>query len=332
MTKKVVTIGGGTGSFVLLKGLKNHPLNLTAVVCVTDSGGSTGRLRTEFGFLPVGDFRQCLAALAKDGQQEYIRKLLLYRFSKGKGLKGHNLGNLILTALTDMVGTEQQAIATASEIFQLKGTVLPVSLDDVDLVAEYQDGTVIKGEHEIDEPAHQGGKRIISLTTEPEAEIYQQTKKAIIAADLIVIGPGDIYTSILPNFIVKGFKKAVNESKAKIVYVLNLMNRYSQTPEFKASEYIDEIESYLGSTIDYVVVNSQKIPKKILHKYKKKKSYPVKDDLSKKAEKVLRMPLLKEKMVEKKAGDSLERSFLRHDSNNLANTIMSLFNEHENRE
>ncbi len=325
--KNIVTIGGGTGSYVLLQGLKKHKLNITAVVTVADSGGSTGRLRSEFGFLPVGDIRQCIAALADEGEEEYVRKLLLYRFSKGKGLKGHNLGNLILTALQDMTGSEQKAIAIASRIFQLQGKVLPISLKNIDLVAEYNDGTRLIGEHKIDEPKFGGGKEIINLTTKPKAEIYLKTKKAIENADLIVLGPGDLYTSILPNLVINGAKKTINNSRAEIVYIVNLMTRYSQTPGFTAKKHVEEIKKYLDKYPDYIFINTKKIPVDFLEKYKKQQSVPVKDDLDNHDFMVIRGAFLKNEIVKKKKGDSLQRSFLRHDSNKLADKIVGIIKE-----
>lgn len=321
----VLVIGGGTGSYVLLSGLRNYPINLKAIVSVTDSGGSTGRLRTEFGFLPVGDMRQCLAALTEKGKDDILRKLLLYRFEKGKGLKGHNLGNLILTVLTELTGSEAKAVETAAKIFRLKGEVFPISLDNVHLVAKYEDGLEVKGEHEIDEPKHVGGKRIVSLTTTPKAIIYKEAADAIMFADLIVLGPGDLYTSILPNLIVTGAKKVFAKTKAKIVYVVNLMTRFSQTHKMTANNHIQEIERYLGRSIDIVIINNAKIPNNILTLYEKEKGFPVIDDLGKSTKyQVIRESLLASKVVFKPVSDVLQRSFLRHNSDKLAKTINSL--------
>lgn len=322
---KVVVVGGGTGSFVVLSGLRNYNLDLTAVVSVTDSGGSTGRLRTEFGFLPVGDMRQCLAALALNGKDNYIRRLLLYRFDKGRGLKGHNLGNLILTSLTDLTGSEPKAIEIAANIFRLKGKTLPITSKNIQLAAFYEDGSKVIGEHEIDEPKHQGAKKIIKLTTKPKAFIYSEAKKAILEADLIILGPGDLYTSILPNLIIGGVKKTFLQTKARIVYIVNLMTRYSQTHLFSSQDHLNEIEKYLGRKVDYVLINNGKIPASILRLYKKEKGYPVLNDLVKKPSfKIIKENFLAPKMVIKQKEDILKRSYLRHDSNKLAKTIASL--------
>ena len=320
---KIVVIGGGTGSFVVLSGLKRYQVELTAVVTVADSGGSTGRLRTEFGFLPVGDIRQCLAALAKENKHQYIHQLLLYRFSKGTGLKGHNLGNLILTALTDMVGSEPKAIEIASRIFRLKGDVFPVSLSKVDLIAEYDDRSRIVGEHEIDEPKHQGGKRIVKLGFTKPAHLYPKVRQALLEADLIVFCPGDLYTSLLPNLIVNGMKNTLVRAKAPLVYITNLMTRYSQTDNYSAADHVGVVEKYAGRRLDKILINNRPIPKKILGIYKKEKGSPVRDDLGNDP-RVLRKDVLNKQLVVKKKGDAVERSLIRHDSQKLAKELVKL--------
>lgn len=319
--KKIIVIGGGTGSFVVLSGLKKHKVDLTAIVSVADSGGSTGRLRTEFGFLPVGDMRQCLAALAD--KKSFIRKVLLYRFSKGKGLKGHNLGNLFLTALTDLAGSEARAIEVAADIFRLKGRVLPITDKSVQLKATYEDGTDILGEHEIDEPKHIGGKKIIKLECHPKALIYTGAKEAILNADLIVLGPGDLYTSILPNLIVDDIKDVFGKTKAKVVYIVNLMTRYSQTHKFTAQDHVKELEKYLGRAVDFILLNKANISPYIKKLYRREKGFPVKDDLPKNSQ-VIRKNLLAAKIVEKKDGDILQRSYLRHDAGQIGKVLISL--------
>jgi len=322
--KNIVMIGGGTGSFVVLSGLKKYPIGLSAVVSVTDSGGSTGRLRTEFGFLPVGDMRQCLAAMAAKNGKNYIRKLLLYRFNKGGGLKGHNLGNLILTALTDLTDSEAKALEKAADIFKLGGNIYPITTRDVQLVAEYEDGSVVLGEHEIDEPNFKGGRKIIKLYLRPGAGIYKGAKKALMEADLIVLGPGDLYTSILPNLVVRGLKSTIKKSGAKLLYIVNLMTRYSQTDGYSAKDHLKEVEKYLGSKLDYILVNNGKIDKKIIELYEKEKGYPVEDDLGQKDDRVIRKNLLAPTIWTKPKGDDLQRSYLRHSSDKLAKEITKL--------
>ena len=195
--QNVVVIGGGTGTHTVLRGLKQYQkqLNVSAVVTMADSGGSTGRLRDEFGYLPVGDVRMALVALASDvdEQEELLRKLFLYRFDKGDGLSGHNFGNLLLVALTDILGSEEAAIRAAARVLRVRGTVVPVTTEKVDLVATYDDGTQVIGEHNIDEPTTKRAQyKITELSITPQASISEAAESTILDADLIVLGPGDL--------------------------------------------------------------------------------------------------------------------------------------------
>jgi uncharacterized cofD-like protein len=323
--KKVVVIGGGTGNFVVLSGLKNYNISLTAIVSVADSGGSTGRLRSEFGFLPVGDMRQCLAALAEE--DSFIRRVLLYRFDKGRGLKGHNLGNLILTALTDLAGSEARAIEVAANIFRLKGRVVPITDKDIQLKAVYKDNTQVLGEHEIDDPKHKGGKKITKLSCYPCAFINKQAEEEILKADMIVFGPGDLYTSVLPNLVVEGVKPVFKKTTAKLIYIVNLMTRFSQTHGFTAKDHVLELEKYLGRRPDFVLINKAKIPEKIKNLYKKEKGFAVKDNLKKgdlKDVRIIKKDFIAAKIIKKKKGDVLQRSYLRHDAKKLAKVLIRL--------
>ncbi len=319
--KRVVVIGGGTGSSVLLSGLKNFPVNLSAIVPVTDDGGSTGRLRDEFGFLPVGDMRQCLAALAPENG--LLRKLLIYRFSKGGGLKGHNLGNLLLTALEDLLGSEPEAIAQAAKIFRLKGQVLPISKKLVKLVAHYSNGKIIISEHKIETHKLKPNETIIRLSTKPKASINPQAALVIKTADLIVLAPGDLYNSIIANLVISGAKKAIQSSKAKLAYVVNLMTLNSQTHGFTASDHLKTLEAYLTKKVDHILINNKPIPSKITKAYQKLEEYPVKDDLHHDS-RVIRKPLLANSTYQKSKSDSLKRSLLRHDPKKLAKEIIKL--------
>jgi uncharacterized cofD-like protein len=321
LQKNVVVIGGGTGSFVLLSGLKHYPVNLTAIVPVTDDGGSTGRLRDEFGFLPVGDMRQCLAALAPDNS--LLRQLLTYRFSKGQGLKGHNLGNLILTALEDMLGSEPEAISKAAKIFRLQGQVLPISDKLVKLKATYSNNQSITSEHKIETNRLNRGQKITNLTTQPQAQINAKAAQAIKHADIIILAPGDLFNSLIANLVILGTTKAINNSKAKIAYVVNLMTLNSQTDQFSAKNHLDTLESYLTKPVDHVIINSQPISSKIIKLYQKLDEYPVKDDLINDP-RVIRKPLLASSTYQKSQTDSLKRSLLRHDPQKLAKVIVGL--------
>lgn len=312
--KKVVVIGGGTGTYVVLSALKNiSGLSLTAIVTVADSGGSTGRLRDEFGFLPVGDLRQALAALAKENGQSWIRDLLLYRFTKGSGLEGHNLGNLILTALQDMTGSTAKAIETASKIFKLEGHVYPVTTQNVQLITRFSDGEEVMGEHLLDDPKN-GGRKVDRIKIEPEAKIYSKAAESIEEADVIVIGPGDLYASLLPNLCVEGMKKSLSNNRGIYVYIVNLMTHCSQTFNMTATEHVKEIIKYGGRKPDLVVINSENVPQEISRYYAREKDYQVVNDLDPAKFNVVKKDLLSLQRVAARKGDLIARSLLRHDS------------------
>ncbi|HQM15862.1 MAG: Gluconeogenesis factor [Microgenomates group bacterium ADurb.Bin238] len=324
--KRVVVIGGGTGTSVVLNGLKESrlDLDLTAIVTVSDSGGSTGRLRDEFGFLPVGDLRQCLAALASGKNQQLVRQLLLYRFSKGEGLSGHNLGNLILTALEDLAETPAQAIEQASRIFRVKGRVYPITQENVQLVIEYESGLKVMGEHFLDD-AKTGGQRILKISLMPSASIYAKSAQAIKEADLVVLGPGDLYASLLPNTLVDGFFSAISECQGEFVYVVNLMTHYAQTDQMTAADHFKEVERYAKRKPDVVIMNSGQISPAILQKYAKAHEYPVVDDLDLiDANQVMRLDLVTQIEVVQDTADSVTRSLLRHNHLRLAAALTDL--------
>lgn len=322
--KRLVVIGGGTGSFVLLTGLKAFPLQLTAIVPVTDDGGSTGRLRDEFGFLPVGDMRQCLAALAPDNG--LLRKLLLYRFEKGEGLVGHNLGNLLLTALEDLAGSEPEAVIEAAKIFRLKGKVWPISKTLVKLGAQYTGGKTIVSEHEIEDHRLGPNERITRLFTIPDTIINPEAKAALVKAEAIIFAPGDLFNSVIASLVIKGTKEAIKASKAKLIYVVNLMTLNSQTNYMTAADHVKAIEKYAGRSMDKIVINSQAVPDDIKRVYAKEVEYPVVDDLGDDA-RVVRREMLAKAPYQKPKSDVIKRSLLRHDPGKLAQTIIKLIND-----
>lgn len=326
--KKVVVIGGGTGTFVTLSALKTIPnLDLSAIVTVTDSGGSTGRLRDEFGFLPVGDLRQALAALAKENGQSWIRDLFLYRFTKGSGLEGHNLGNLILTALQDMTGSTAKAVEIAAKIFKLHGHIYPITTKNIQLVVEYRDGTVEIGESILDDTAKHKRDRIVSLKTSPKAKIYSKAKEAIEEADMIIIGPGDLYGSILPNLVIGGVAQAFQKTRANIVLTMNLMTRCTQTYGMTAKDHLQEVEKYLKRKVNMIIINSELISKKLLKAYKAQDEYLIEDDLDDfDSYEIIRAALIREAEVKRQEGDLLSRSYLRHDSVKLSKIFKRIIN------
>jgi uncharacterized cofD-like protein len=275
--QKIVTIGGGTGHYTLLRGLKNYDVDLTAIVGVVDDSGSSGVLRTEFGILPPGDLRNCLLALADDVKLKDIMDIFDYRFPKSNGtLSNHSLGNLIITALIHKHENIADAVKAASNILNTSGKILPVSIDNTTLYAETVNGKILKGEHEVSYP--EKATQIKKIWLDPKANVYKETAEAIRQSNLIVICPGAFYGSILSNFLVKGVKEAIQDSKAKIVYVCNLVTKQG-THGFKVSDYVRRVERAIGKKVDYVICNTKKPTQKIVDKYKEEESFFVEPDL-----------------------------------------------------
>ncbi len=274
--KRLVRIGGGSSGYTVLRGLKQFPLEITAIVNMFDSGGSSGVLRDELGILPPGDVRRALAALAEGEQGEILRELFNFRFNEVGSVSGHNFGNLFLAALSSIYGNDLEAIKKASLILNLKGRVLPVSLDKSHIHAELEDGTMIEGETNIDVPKHNGAIPITHLSLEPAAEILPEARQAILEADLIVLGPGDLYTSILPNLLVKGVPEALRETKAKKIIVCNLMTKWGETHGFSASDMVREILRYTGvQKYEYAICNTKRPNQHLIDAYEKEKKYPM---------------------------------------------------------
>jgi len=250
--KKVVAIGGGTGLATLLRGLKKYPYQITAIVTMTDDGASTGRLRRETGILPPGDIRKCIAALAEN--ESAILELFNHRFKRGFGITGHSMGNLFLTALTDQIGSFEGAVERASEILNIKGRVLPATLEDVHLWAEFVDGAKIMGEVRI---AQYGYKMPIKkIFLNKEAPSNPRATKAIEEADILLVGPGSLFTSILPNFLHKEILKEFKKSKAKKIYIANASTERGETDDFTLSDHIERIEGAVG-LVDVVLANNR---------------------------------------------------------------------------
>jgi len=315
--KKVTVIGGGTGTYVILSGIKNLEIDLSVVVSMTDSGGSTGKLRDQLGVLPPGDLRQCLVALSD--APELWRKLFLYRFDQGD-FKGHNFGNVFLAALEKVSKNYDQVVDTASYVLQTKGKVIPVTLDKLHLVAEYENGKTITGEGLIDEN-HTERSKIKKVFLTPKGKANPKAIDRIIESDYIILGPGDLYTSIIPVFLVDGIVSALSKSKAKLIYIMNLMTKSGQTTDYKASDHLKDLEKYLGRKIDFVLVNNGKISQEILESYRKYNEKEVVDDLVEKEYKIIREDLIDNRPVEKNASDILYRSILRHDSEKIAKVL-----------
>ncbi|MCJ7792710.1 MAG: YvcK family protein [Candidatus Marinimicrobia bacterium] len=316
---RIVVIGGGTGTYQTLLGLRQHPVDLVAVVTMSDSGGSSGRLRQELGVLPPGDARRALLALSGlHIKKKTLNTLFDFRFNNGE-LAGHSLGNLLLAALTQITGRTDVAISEAARILEVSGQVLPVTLDKTELVARLADGTIIRGETNIDVREIKPKIPIGEVYLSPQGKIFSGTKKAILAADLLLLGPGDLYTSIIPNLLIKGVDRAMAKSKAKLVLVTNLMTKHGETDGFKTSDFVREVEKYLGKAsnkLAYVLVSRKiKATPKIFRWYKKHRAVPVENDLDNKNE-------FKVKMVVRDF--SQKGNLLRHDSQKLARAIMNL--------
>ncbi len=320
--KRIVTIGGGTGTFVVLSGLKHVPnVSLKAIVSVADDGGSTGRLRDSYGFLPLGDARQALIALADDNGAPLMRSLFNYRFPKGD-INGHNFGNLFLTALTDILGSDAAAIEAASQILRVDGHVVPVSDTPATLVAHLENGEIIVSEHKIDERTP-GRSPITSLETKESISISKDAAEAVVEADMLVLGPGDLYASTLANFAVSGLTGTVASAKARLVYIVNLFTKAGQTDGYSASRHVEEITRYAGRRPDAIIMHVGTFPKDVLELYEKEQELPIIDDLPNDSS-IIRGSFADVIVAKKVAGDVLPRSLIRHDSKKIASALTAL--------
>ncbi len=306
--KNIVVIGGGTGTFTVLSGLKNFSVNLSAIVTMADDGGSSGVLRDEYGVLPPGDIRRALVALS--GSDKALRDLFAYRFRSGS-LSGHSFGNIFLSALEKTTGSFSMAVKKAQEVLNVQGRVVPVTLSKTRLFAELANGEIIKGETNIDIPKHDPRLKIKKVSLMPPAKANPDAVEVLKEADLIVIGPGDLYTSIVPNLLVDGIPGAIKKSKAIKVYIVNLMTKYGETNGFGADNFVNVIEGYLGkNVVNYFVMNDRKPAEDLVEFYKKKD---------------------KARFVEPAHGDKryvqanllAQSELIRHDENKIAQLLLS---------
>ena len=320
---KIVAIGGGTGLSTMLKGIKKITNNITAVVTVGDDGGSSGKLREELGVLPPGDIRSCIAALADD--EDLVAKLFQYRFKDCAGLSGHSFGNLFLTAMCSITGDMVRAVKESSKVLSIRGRVLPSTLDDMRLVAEMDDGSIIKGESNIPE----SGKRIKRLFSEPSnCKALEDVIWAIHDADLIILGPGSLYTSVIPNLLIKDIAKAVNDSKAKKIYVCNIMTQPGETDGFSVSDHIKTLIKHakFDKIMDAVLVNND-LPTELLAPYKDAGSEPVvvdKDEINR-----MGIEIVQKNLIEDKRYEDGHSSFVRHSPSRLARIIYYWYRKKE---
>ncbi len=270
---RIVVVGGGTGLSVLLRGIKKYTSNITAIVSVADDGGSSGRLRDDLGILPPGDIRNCLVALAD--KESLMEDLLQYRFAAGN-LAGHSVGNLIIAAMNDLAGGFHQAIRGMSKVLAVRGRVLPSTLQNVSLGAEYADGALVFGESNI--PRH--GKPIKRVFLEPgDCPPLPESLQAIAEADAVVLGPGSLYTSILPNLKVSGLAESIAGTGAVRIYICNIMTQPGETDGYTAGDHVRAILSHAGRIVDYVAVNRGDIPRELTDRYRREGAFPVVADV-----------------------------------------------------
>ncbi len=332
--KNIVTIGGGTGSFVLLSGLKKYPVNLSAIVSMADNGGSTGVLRDELGVLPAGDIRQCLVALSDSSDE--MRSLISYRFDKG-GLKGHSFGNLLLSALEKINGSFLKGLEEASRILNVKGEIIPVTSTNVNLYLALMNGVVLEGEAEINRNTLIEKIGIKKIYLKPRAKANPKALQRIKNADIIVIGPGNFYCSIIPNLLVDGIAKAICVSKATVIFNGNLVNEKGHTERFTLDDYVDAVNYYLGEErINFATFNIRKPSETLVAKYNRKHEFLVpfkKEDRANRNYKVILTNLLSDAMPLHGKSDVLakRRSFIRHDVEKLAKIIMFISDLEENK-
>jgi len=272
----MAVIGGGTGLSTLLRGLKYHTEKITAIVTVADDGGSSGRIRSELGIPPPGDIRNTLVALANT--EPLMEQLFQYRFDWGEGLQGHSFGNLFIAAMTDITGDFEEAIRTSSHVLAVRGQVLPSTLTSVTLRAEYADGSTATGESLIPH----AGKPIYRVHLEPDnCQPVEEAITAIDNADVIVLGPGSLYTSVLPNLLVPGIREAIARSSAPKIYICNVMTQAGETDGYKASHHVRALLDHIGpGLIDYVLVNTGTVPEILLKRYRQEGAIPVEPDLA----------------------------------------------------
>ena len=260
--KKVVILGGGTGQSTLLRGLKQFPIDISAVVSVCDDGSSTGRLREEFHTFAVGDIRKVIASLSET--EPLFEELLNYRFSTTSDLNGHTVGNLLLTALGNITGNMQEGIETIGKVLKIKGKVLPFTLDSPTLIGEMEDGSIVRGEHFITSSP----LKIRKVYYENPVSVNPNVLKAIEDADLIILSMGSLYTSIIPDLLNDDIIYALDHSKARIMYVCNMMTQPGETDDFSVSDHINVLNQYLGEKkVQVVIANTGDIPKDVLKKY-----------------------------------------------------------------
>jgi uncharacterized cofD-like protein len=312
---KIVVMGGGTGLSCLLRGLKPITSNLVAVVTVCDDGGSSGRLSKDLGVLPPGDIRNCLVALADD--ESLLGELFSYRFQDGQGLSGHSFGNLFLAALTDVVGDFEEAIQLSSQVLASRGKVLPTTLDTVTLCARMSDGRIIRGESSIPKA---GGDITQIFLDPPTSTPTQEVLASLRSADAVVLGPGSLFTSVIPNLLVEGVEEALRQLRVPRIYICNVMTQPGETDGFGAADHLEALERHIGAgLVDTIVVNVATPSEEMLQRYEAKGAEPVEPQLER-----------LEKMGVTVVGANLlsDQDLVRHDSERLGTAVVDLLARH----
>jgi len=312
---KIVAIGGGTGLSTLLRGIKSYSANITAIVTVADDGGSSGRLRREQGMLPPGDIRSCLAALADE--EKLLTELFHYRFRSGEGLSGHSFGNLFLSAMNQVTGDLEQAIEASSKVLAVRGRVVPATLDDMQLWAEMGDGRIVDGESQISEA---GGKIVRFGCSPQDPEAVPSAIDAIKDADLVLLGPGSLYTSILPNLLVPEIREALSQTKACCLYICNIMTQPGETDGYTVSDHIRALDQVSQQPLfDRVLAHNRSPSPESLKRYAEQNAHPVYVDREE-VNKLQRRLILANLMYE-----DPESGYVRHDPERLAKIIMGWY-------
>lgn len=326
--KKIVTVGGGTGSYTILSGLKHIPdVEITALVSMADDGGSTGVLRDELGVLPPGDVRQCLVALSE--HSDVVRKMMSYRFVEGS-LSGHSFGNIFLAALEKVSGDFAQGVEIASEILKVKGKVVPITKNKAELVVTLTDGTQLFGENVLNHASIEE-KGVAHIGYKESVSINEHARNAISDADVLILGPGNYFCSIVPCVITEGFREALKNTRAKIIFPVNLTNKHGHTMHWSVTDYVTSMEEYIGRAIDYVLINNEFPGEQQVEAYEihEGDGVLVVDDYTE--QNAIRAPLLSHAIIQKVDGDKIHdmRSFIRHDSGKAAEAIMNIVSKHD---
>jgi uncharacterized cofD-like protein len=322
--KKVCTLGGGTGSFTILRALKQLPdLDITAIVAMSDNGGSTGILRDEYGVLPPGDVRQCLVALSRE--ETLMRELFSFRYESGT-FQGHSFGNLFLSALEQITGDFEQAVGEASKVLDTYGNVLPVTTENIQLTLTLPDGSKVTGEDDI-QSIKLPQKDSFQMSLSPNPPLSSVARKKLLEADFIFIGPGNLYCSLIPVLLPQGVKEVFQQTHAQVIYVANLMQKQLHTEGYTLSNYVEVIEGAIDRKVDTILTNNSSISHAILSHYQdSEQSTPIVNDCSDDP-RLLLADIISDSLESQRPGDFLQRTLIRHDPDKLAQVFSQIIQQ-----